>query len=92
MIKAKKGKVVCKGVMSDCLTEYTFITRAIIEILEEDGCPRELAVEAVSEAHRVGTMTRQELDAEIKAKAAKVMMDIATRMCGNSEEGGEENE
>ena len=92
MIKAKKGKVVCKGVMSECLTEYTFITRAIIESLEEYGCPREIAVEAVAEAHRVGTLTRQELDEEIKAKAAKVMLAIATRMCGKSEEGEEENE
>jgi hypothetical protein len=49
-------------------------------------------VNAVAEAHRVGTLTRQELDEEIKAEAAKVMMDIATRMCGNREEGEEENE
>lgn len=92
MIKAKKGKVVCKGCMSDCLTEYMFITRAIIEILEEDGCPRERAVKAVAEAHRVGTLTKQEIDEELKAKVAKNMMDIATRMCGNSEEGGADNE
>jgi hypothetical protein len=92
MIKAKKGKVMCKGVMSDVLAEYTFVTRAIIEILEDDGCPRELAVKAVAEAHRVGTMTKQELDEEIKAKVAETMMRIANAMNGNNEEEGEADE
>lgn len=93
MIKAKKGKVMCKGVMIDVLAEYTLVTRAIIEVLEEDGCPRELAVKVVSEAHRVGTMTEQEVAEEVKAKVSETMMRIANAMCGSDEESEDaENE
>lgn len=88
MIKVKKGKVMCKGVMGDVLTEYASVTRAIIKALEDD-MPREDAARAVAEAHRIGTLTKEEAVEEAKAKVAEMMMKIANAMNGNNEEEGE---
>lgn len=88
MIKAKKGKVMCKGVMSDVLVEYAYVTRAIIKGLEDD-MPREDAARAVAEAHRVGTLTKEEMAEEVKAKVTETTMKIANAMNGNNEEKGE---
>ena len=89
MIKANKGKVKLNGSIGDLLTEYTFATRALIEALAEDGFPREVALDAVAEAYRVGTLTEQEVAEEAMKKAAKTMMEISNRMLGNKEESEE---
>ena len=89
MIKANKKEVKLKGFGPDLLDEYAKVTRSLIATFQEQGISKEFALDMVAEAHRVGTLTEQELEEETRKIVGKIMMDIANSMCGNSEESEE---
>lgn len=92
MIKAKEGKFTAKGKANVLLAEYSVITEGMINTLVKSGLEREEAIIAVSESHRIGTLTKRELEEETKAVIAKTMMGIANKISRNIEAGGESDE
>lgn len=74
MIKAKKGNIKFNGLSVELMAEYTGITRGLIQaLIEKRGCTREEAVEAVAEAHRIGSMTKEEINKELSEKLWNVL-------------------
>lgn len=92
MIKAKEGKFTAKGKANVLLAEYSVITEGMINTLVKSGLEREKAIIAVAESHRIGTLTKQELDEKVKAIIADTMMGIARKISGSNEERGESDE
>ena len=92
MIKTNKGKTTAKGMVVELMADYTTITKALIGAIEEDGATREEAVGMVAEAHKLGTLTREEFDELNRELAKKILMGIVANLGGDDEDGGEADE
>ncbi len=66
MIKTNKGKLTFKGSIPEILTDYSIVTKSLVKMLMENGCSVEDAKNIVAESHRVGTLTEEEVDLEVK--------------------------
>ena len=73
MIKVKDNKVTVKGLAPDLLADYTLITRSLVDALQRTNLTKEDAEKMVAEAHRIGCMTEEELDLELKEKLWKIL-------------------
>ena len=92
MIKSKKERFRAKGNIPEIMAEYSIITTGVINTLVDSGFEREEAVKAVEESHRIGTLTKQELEKEVNTIIAETMMNIARKISGSNEDGGESDE
>ena len=92
MIKASKRKVVAKGSGVELMKEYAHITRSLIDAIAESGAPREVALQMVAEAHRIGSLTEQEVNEEVSEAMRKCLMKAANALGKDIEDGGEADE
>ena len=99
MIKSNKRRTMAKGNGKVLLVDYANITRSLIDAFVESGVSREAALKMVAEAHRVGTLTEQEVDNEVKDAMKTHLMELKARLmeAANAlgkdiEDGGEADE
>ena len=91
MIKSKNGKGTMKGDVPAILSDYSSITKALVDALVKADIPKEEAVEMVKKAHRLGLMTKEELEKEVMEKISRILSGIANEI-QNEYEKEETNE
>lgn len=80
MIKAKNDNVKLKGNAPELLTEYTLITKSLIDAIMNSEGDENFAREVVAEAYRHGTMPEEEVKKEIEKKVAMILSDIVSKL------------
>lgn len=75
MIKNTRHGLTVKGDVPSLLTEYTIITRGLIDSFEEAKMPRDVAVSFVTSAFELGKMSKEEFEERTTGILKKMMED-----------------
>ena len=95
MIKAKNGKLTANGHPMELINEYTAITKAMVELLEEDGILKENIREILTNIVEINFWTEEEKIEKIKQLMKEIHCDLSSildKALGREEKDGADNE
>ena len=74
------------------MADYSSITNKLIASLTQEGYERQQTIDMVSHAHRIGLMTKEELEEDVKRRIGEILKGVVesiSKDCSEEEKADE---